>query len=333
MLSAVFVLLLVGGCAGLQRGPARSGRYHQKSMNMTTVFPSWTSTRNSGNGTMSTWFPSWNATSNMPVWNMTTAQPGNVTFPSWNTTSDMPVWNMTTTPWWNSTSPGNVTMMSTTMTTTSLYNVTDPWNITTPTPIPGNGSCGGIIFIEQMTKEIMPEKKTDFFNVTRALAAQLHSQGKWTPYSYAYAQYGSTVYRGINVTDYFDFVRNLDQAEYNFTTTNKPNGGYTYLSPILTEVLNYVSNFTNQRLSILLMGEDSSLRDPANAYSLAQSISYYNANIYVLDYSQGAIPLSIWPTLTGNKAYHIVNGNGLSQEDIVDQFEGTLLNDVLDGIC
>lgn len=87
------------------------------------------------------------------------------------------------------------------------------------------------------------------------------------------------------------------------------------------------------RPAILLMGEDSVLRDPYNAYNVAQSISYFGATIYVLDYSQGAIPMSIWPTLTSNRPYHIVDGSGLTKDQIIDQFSRTLLNDVMDGLC
>ena len=102
---------------------------------------------------------------------------------------------------------------------------------------------------------------------------------------------------------------------------------------MLTQILQYFSWFQGPRVAILLMGEDSSLRDPYNAYSIAQQISYYNVNIYVLDYSQGVIPISIWPTLTNNQLYHIVDGSSLTQEQIINQFSNTLLSDVMDGRC
>ena len=235
MISTVLLVLLVGGCAGLQMRAERVGKNLQKDMPMTTMMPM-NSTDNMMNMTMVTMMPM-NSTDNMMNMTMTTMMSMNSTDNTMNmtmvtmvpmnatTTTEMPVWNMTTM------DPGS----NFTMVTTSEPNTTFPWTTMTPTPTPtsapGNGSCGGILFVEQMTRDISQMNKMNFFNITKSLVSQLHSENKMAPYSFGYAQFGNGVYKGINTSDYFDFMRDLEQAESNFTMYNKPNGGYTYLEP------------------------------------------------------------------------------------------------------
>ena len=228
MISPILLVLLIGGCAGLAIKPHKTAKNLQKDIPMTTMMPVWNSTNNFMNKTMATVMPGMNM-STLPASYPTNGW-SNLTMSTF-----MPIWNMTT-----MNPGGNITMMTTTGymnitgTTVNPMNFTTPWsNVTYPTtaPPPGNGSCGGIIFIEQMTRDLTHQSKMDFFNITRALVSELYNQGKMMPYSFGYAQFGNSVYKGINMSDYFDFMRDLDQSETNFTMSNQPNGGYTYLEP------------------------------------------------------------------------------------------------------
>lgn len=91
-------------------------------------------------------------------------------------------------------------------------------------------------------------------------------------------------------------------------------------------------NFDN-KLSVLLMAEMESVRDPTTSFQSAQAISSINADVYVLDYSIGVVPGTLFKTLTSNKPNHIVNGTGLSTHELLEKFIPTLIADLNAGNC
>lgn len=96
--------------------------------------------------------------------------------------------------------------------------------------------------------------------------------------------------------------------------------------------INLNENFDN-KLTVLLMAEAEAIRDPTSSFQAAQSIASINANFYILDHSKGVVSETLFQTLTSNKPNHIVNGTGLSTNELLQKFTSTLIADMNSGNC
>ncbi|KAE9547665.1 hypothetical protein FO519_009126, partial [Halicephalobus sp. NKZ332] len=193
-------------------------------------------------------------------------------------------------------------------------------------PLPPS-KCGGIVFVAEMTKYVTVHQRSEFFVLASELAAKVPLL------KFAFAEFGNSIYVPIELQNHKDFKARLHSLHQNFTATHSPNGDGSFLSTMLQSLSITLNENFDSKLTVLLMGEAESIRDPTDSFSQAQSISSMNANVYVLDYSKGVVSGSIFKTLTSNMSNHIVNGTGLSTAELLDAFVPSLINDVNSGTC
>ena len=82
------------------------------------------------------------------------------------------------------------------------------------------------------------------------------------------------------------------------------------------------------RFAILLAGEQDAIRDPNASNSLGLKIADQKIDFYVLDYTTGSTPFSIWSAPTGDTPNHIISATGKTVNQLYNSLYGTLINDV-----
>ena len=75
------------------------------------------------------------------------------------------------------------------------------------------------------------------------------------------------------------------------------------------------------------------VRDPNAGHTAAVKIAATGSNVYVLDYSSGVIPNSIWPYLTNQRLDRIVNGTGKSVSQLYNALSNNLMYELNYGLC
>ena len=86
--------------------------------------------------------------------------------------------------------------------------------------------CSGIIFVQEMSQYIPYDDKFIFFNLIKRIASAV------SPYlQFGFFQYGNGIYQRLQLTDYYTFVKTVDNAEADFNITRKPNGSLVYIAP------------------------------------------------------------------------------------------------------
>ena len=94
-----------------------------------------------------------------------------------------------------------------------------------------------------------------------------------------------------------------------------------------------MSNSQGGHFAVLLGAEQESIRDPNEGNTLSGQISSAGIDVYVLNYSQGFIPFSLWNTLTGNASGHVVNATTQTADQLFSILQPTLVNDVNNSGC
>jgi hypothetical protein len=188
--------------------------------------------------------------------------------------------------------------------------------------------CGNLVFICETTVAIGYDAKLLCLQLSQRLAMATADNNKK---KYAIALYGVQVYNDIELQTFDEFNKTINSMIDNVETNDLPNGGQTFLAPILNQLYNTLNkNDTTSKAYVftLIMGELSAIRDPSPANTAAQNVASMKSDIYVLDQSRYGLSSTLWTTLTSNQPNHIVNGTTSTDIDsLFAKFETTLLRD------
>uniref|UniRef100_A0A914Q569 VWFA domain-containing protein n=1 Tax=Panagrolaimus davidi TaxID=227884 RepID=A0A914Q569_9BILA len=188
--------------------------------------------------------------------------------------------------------------------------------------------CTDLIFICEMTAAIGYDTKLQCLQLAQKLALSANRNNKR---KYAIALYGVQIYHSLVLQEINEFNVTINQLIQNLEDQNSPNGGQSYLAPILNQLYTTLGNSSSSKIGVtIIMGELSVIRDPTPANAAAQKVAKLNSDVYVLDETRFGPPSSIWTTLTNNQPNHIVNAT--SAADIEDFFK-TLLQDLQKSQC
>uniref|UniRef100_A0AC34FD29 VWFA domain-containing protein n=1 Tax=Panagrolaimus sp. ES5 TaxID=591445 RepID=A0AC34FD29_9BILA len=192
-------------------------------------------------------------------------------------------------------------------------------------------ACSGIIFICEATAAIGYDHKLNFLQLVQRLATHTERSSKQL---YAIALYGAQIYQHITLQNFNDFNQTLTALIENVIENNLPEGGNTYLAPILNELYTTLTtNLSSSNFATLIMGQVTAIKDPSPANSAASKIAALSPDIYVLDETHYLYP-TVWHTLTQNKPNHIVNGSLSSNfDDVFSALTPTLLKDFSNMKC
>jgi hypothetical protein len=188
--------------------------------------------------------------------------------------------------------------------------------------------CSNLIFICEMTVAIGYDQKIQCLKLAQKLASATADNEKKR---YAIGTYGVKIYNNIQLQTFSNFNETVNKLIDTVTTENQPNGGQTYLAPILNQLYDTLKTNCTTAKAVsftLIMGELSAIRDPNPASTAAQKVASLYTDIYVLDESRIGSLTTLWPTLANNLPGHIVNGTLTSDiESLFTTFNTSLLQD------
>uniref|UniRef100_A0AC34GXE7 VWFA domain-containing protein n=1 Tax=Panagrolaimus sp. ES5 TaxID=591445 RepID=A0AC34GXE7_9BILA len=188
--------------------------------------------------------------------------------------------------------------------------------------------CGNLVFICEMTVAIGYDTKLLCLQLAQKLATATADNNKK---QYAIALYGVEIYQDIEFQAFDKFNDTINKIIDNIEENNLPNGGQTFLAPILNQLYTTLNkNDTTSKADVftLIVGELSAIRDPSPANTAAQNVAHMLSDVYVLDQSRYGPSSTIWTTLTNRYKDHIINGTTMTDIDsLFAAFEGTLLRD------
>uniref|UniRef100_A0AC34RB34 VWFA domain-containing protein n=1 Tax=Panagrolaimus sp. JU765 TaxID=591449 RepID=A0AC34RB34_9BILA len=177
--------------------------------------------------------------------------------------------------------------------------------------------CSGIIFVGEFTKILTNDSKAGFLRLAKSFSNQVSNL------QFALSQFGTNVYRRLNLQNYTDFQQTVTTALQQYLQNDQPDGNLNYLGDALKTLNDFLMKYPQNKFAVLFMSELETMRDPSAARTYARQIIAANTNLYVLDYSTGVVP-SIW---TGLRPNHLLNGTNLTFDQIYSFFSGTLIND------
>uniref|UniRef100_A0AC34F4S4 VWFA domain-containing protein n=1 Tax=Panagrolaimus sp. ES5 TaxID=591445 RepID=A0AC34F4S4_9BILA len=198
-----------------------------------------------------------------------------------------------------------------------------------PSPTPSNAYCNvsNVIFAGEMSKSITSQQKLDFYNVILRLTQSLKNSENL---KYAITTYATQIYPLITFQNYPDFINTVDNL---ISDLPNPDGSKTYLESILRDIYNVILlDPKKKNTAVLLMGELQNIMDPNAAIKVAQKLKGTGASIYVIDYSAGGVPTTIWQYITNNMPNRIINGTGQSSMSIAGSLESFTSN-IRNGYC
>uniref|UniRef100_A0AC34FQS3 VWFA domain-containing protein n=1 Tax=Panagrolaimus sp. ES5 TaxID=591445 RepID=A0AC34FQS3_9BILA len=113
--------------------------------------------------------------------------------------------------------------------------------------------CSNVIFICEMTAAIGWETKKQCLQLSQRLAIAASHNSKRR---YAIALYGTQIYHSIVMQDFLDFNDTINQMIKDAEESNIPNGGQTFLAPILNQLYTTLGNTTSSsKFVTLIIGE------------------------------------------------------------------------------
>jgi hypothetical protein len=212
-----------------------------------------------------------------------------------------------------------------------------PQTLTPSTPPPpptiattqntGPTNCYGLIFAGEMSQSITLQEKTNFLNVVLQIARNFQN----TNLKFAITTFGIQIYKNLNdFQSYNEFVSTVNGL---IAGLPSPNSALTYIAPVLDDIYDDLILYNGKGISTLFMGEMEAIRDPNAGHTAALRVASTGRNVYVLDYSSGTIPASLWPYLTNNHFERIINGTGYDATTIYNNFYSTLITDINNNVC
>uniref|UniRef100_A0A914Q5P1 VWFA domain-containing protein n=1 Tax=Panagrolaimus davidi TaxID=227884 RepID=A0A914Q5P1_9BILA len=191
----------------------------------------------------------------------------------------------------------------------------------------GPTNCYGLIFAGEMSQSITLQEKTNFLNIVLQIARNFQN----TNLKFAITTFGIKIYQNLNdFQSYNEFVSTVNGL---IAGLPLPNSALTYIAPVLDDIYDDLILYNGKGISTLFMGEMEAIRDPNAGYTAALRVASTGKNVYVLDYSSGSIPASLWPYLTNNHFERIINGTGYDATTIYNNFYSTLITDINNNIC
>uniref|UniRef100_A0A914Q8W5 VWFA domain-containing protein n=1 Tax=Panagrolaimus davidi TaxID=227884 RepID=A0A914Q8W5_9BILA len=191
----------------------------------------------------------------------------------------------------------------------------------------GPTSCYGLIFAGEMSQSITLQEKTNFLNIVLQIARNFQN----TNLKFAITTFGIKIYQNLNdFQSYNEFVSTVNGL---IAGLPLPNSALTYIAPVMDDIYDDLILYNGKGISTLFMGEMEAIRDPNAGYTAALRVASTGRNVYVLDYSSGSIPTSLWPYLTNNHLERIINGTGYDATTIYNNFYSTLITDINNNIC
>ncbi|KAE9554599.1 hypothetical protein FO519_002159 [Halicephalobus sp. NKZ332] len=191
-------------------------------------------------------------------------------------------------------------------------------------PCQGPPVCSVILFIEESTTAIGHSGKMNFLLLVRRLLNTVIFNPNQR---FSLSFFGGVIYKGIEPQPLAEFNATLEAAILNMDGTDKPNSGQNDLTPILNQTIYYFGSGLYKHFSVLLIGETEALIHPSSAFNASQIAASYKQDIYVIDQSRYAGPSSLYPTLTGNKPGHVLNGTSLSQDALFETLRDSMIKD------
>uniref|UniRef100_A0A914Y387 VWFA domain-containing protein n=1 Tax=Panagrolaimus superbus TaxID=310955 RepID=A0A914Y387_9BILA len=183
--------------------------------------------------------------------------------------------------------------------------------------------CSALIFIVEASEAIGPDAKLNFLKLVQRLVSVTAQNSNQR---FAIALYAKSIYHGIELQNFNDFNKTLSSFIDTVASDNFPNGGHTYILPILRQLNATFYTGLQSNYAVLLMAEAERIMDIGPANKIAQAIGTFGADIYVLDQSRYALP-GLWNVLTGNLDGHVVNGTANDQNTLFDIFQKSLINE------
>ncbi|KAE9550942.1 hypothetical protein FO519_005856 [Halicephalobus sp. NKZ332] len=183
-------------------------------------------------------------------------------------------------------------------------------------------ACSILLFIEEATTAMGKTAKLNFLRLIQRLINTVTFN---LNQRFSISFFGETVERGIEPQFLDQFNATVDAFIRSMYASGDPNSGKNYLTPMLSETTYYFGSGLYKHFSVLLMAERESLLDMTSALNASQIAASYNQDIYVIDQSRYTGPSSLYPTLTGNKTGHILNGTSLSQDALFETLRDTMI--------
>ena len=190
--------------------------------------------------------------------------------------------------------------------------------------------CSVLLFIEEATVAIGVGTKLSFLKLVQRLVNTVSFNPNQR---FSISFFGEVIYKSIEPQELSEFNSTLSAFIQTMSVDNSPNGGKTFLTPILNQAINTINSSLYKNFSILLLGEIEALRDPSYAYNACKQIAELNTDFYVIDQSKFTGPSVLFPTCTGNKQGHIFNGTSLSQDQLFESLKSSLIQNFNIATC
>ena len=203
---------------------------------------------------------------------------------------------------------------------TALQNA--PGVISNYYPCQAPPACSLISFIEEASTAIGPSSKLSFLKLVQRLVNTITFNSNQR---FSVSLFANSIYKDIEPQLFPAFNATLSAFIQTLTSDDFPNGGQTYIAPILNSFANVTKSGLYRNVSALLIAETEAIRDPTYAFPACQAVAALNTDFYVIDQSRFTGPSNLFPTCTGYKSGHILNGTALSQDQLFDQLRTTLI--------
>ncbi|KAE9546794.1 hypothetical protein FO519_009995 [Halicephalobus sp. NKZ332] len=199
----------------------------------------------------------------------------------------------------------------------------------TTTRAPDSGiTCGGVIFLAEMTSYISFQHHVEFFELIKKLKSKFSSG-----LDFGFAQFGTVVYRNVEIVDSSTFDSQVAEAFDQYLSAGTPSGNQNNLIDILNQLAVTLISNTGEHYAVLLMSELDALQNPSKANAAASNIAGLGIDVYVLDYSSGLVPDSIWSTITRGKPGHVLKAGNKTLDELTNYFSDNFVYDVNNRNC
>ncbi|KAE9549714.1 hypothetical protein FO519_007078 [Halicephalobus sp. NKZ332] len=223
---------------------------------------------------------------------------------------------------------GNNTRLAFPDLSTALQNAPGLISTTYPCQVPP--ACSVICFIEEATIAIGNTAKLNFLQLVQRLVNTVVFNPNQR---FSLSFFGGKILKGIEPQVFSDFNATLSAFIDTIAHDDYPTSGTTILAPILLNYTDVCRSGLYRNFSALLISETEAIRDPTDAFQACQTVASLNTDFYVIDQSKFTGPSSLFPTCTGNKPGHVLNGTSLSQDQLFNQLRDSLIQNFNSMTC